>query len=1550
MLVTAIPFSPVMAEDAGTTSVEQPLYLLEDKALYSALNTQSSSELPKSLACTENTIYTRFTAKKAGTTQYMTLKSPSLGNKQPTDTNIRSYGVTSNNNTQYYVDFAAYNYYVIGYRSAQTKTGGTPVLDFCFFGSNVQRWPASGHPKITQKDKWITAVVSKADLTCVKDESSSSYKPAPSAGETGQYFTLKPWQSNDAATVGETFDVSFVAFFDDEAAATAFANAYNEDGDFASDYTSGSYNVFATVSYDSNAGPILMNGGKTLDVLLTEENASLQISVKKAGVRSLSLEGAVYTYVSSAPEIASVDDNGVVTPHSKGVAEITVTVTPVDGSETTFNFKLNVINDNSTAPVIFNASKLNFGVTNSLYTNQSAEATENEPAYKGWIANADGTSNDGLRYGLKGFDGDYSIYNHRYMAIRYKTNIGTFDESRTVVACNPVANNSYASTERLWGSTNYNDIVSDKEWNTAYIDLQNINGGDRYVAGYSGTMAKKSVLANSLNSFVIRMTPHDSSNISKKIYSGEYLNIAFVGFFTDTAQITDGWWSRTVTYKNNLDDTTEVKTYGYGSKITLNAESKPGYSFIGWYNEADEKITEIASLESDMTVTAKYEKPIVLYDQHALTAAANGFTNFSTGKTATTTMVSLSGTYANTFESAYDEDTDVLKFTEKSGYDSSQTQKVRFGNDDNINNNGIVFNVDVPGRAPYVKLGMTANADNYGDNILLRVSKEDTGYGPWWSWRVDFAAEGGVFDATTGYRDKGVGDSWEGKTISDGGKITGVFARPFNNSAKTEQAEMNVRYIAFFETKEAADNYVYAASEEYTVTYLEENGKVLTTQYYSKVSNSLTLTDMLPTAPAGQAFDHWCFNDGSAVPDNYVVTKNITLYPSFTAPGAVFDAVSITASAAYSNFISVSKQIDGNGYVYNIAKAKNTNDLPTTGLDPYSKVEFTFNSADNKVNMIDYPIMAVCYRGDFYDGKGETNLTVDNKTLWEGSDVSCVSSADWNLKLFDKTNAKKFYSGGSGSIKYPYTGILSKWVPTKLMMRISSSQTNYTDDNYFDLLYIAFFKTEAQAKSYTYAPTYSTVTVTYSTDEAKSVTISDGAKLSETIDDDAKTTTATYIVRNGESVTFTAVPNDDYNMDGWYNVTNGHNVLLGDGADTIDLEVTSGTELNVRFLENAVEKLGRLVVIPDRGVDGNAIGTISVDGVESDSWIDTYVSTRNSTRLTASVKDDYSNDYVFAFWWRLSSKTESFLGATDEIDVYPLGNQVYYQPVFAKKGATVKLYVDFANTVIGVIGAEVDNPDTEEPSVPKRAGYNVDNWVMDGTLSSDNVEVYKPSYTNIYENENSLTIVDSASNETTLTEENGLVYNAQVNLTPGQNHRRWYIIIENNGTFDENGKAVKTAFTLSHKDKYSYYHVLEGAVVISDVCKPEGEGAEYANSNYVHTLQVQQRDDNRIHFAASLNVNSGYELVERGVLMTNNAALADSGSFMINTPGVIEGRINETEVTDIYLVAKSKVKAGDTWYGRAYMIVKDRATGELETVYADEILSKTYTESTTVTD
>ncbi|MBQ7821258.1 MAG: hypothetical protein IJ391_03145, partial [Clostridia bacterium] len=66
---------------------------------------------------------------------------------------------------------------------------------------------------------------------------------------------------------------------------------------------------------------------------------------------------------------------------------------------------------------------------------------------------------------------------------------------------------------------------------------------------------------------------------------------------------------------------------------------------------------------------------------------------------------------------------------------------------------------------------------------------------------------------------------------------------------------------------------------------------------------------------------------------------------------------------------------------------------------------------------------------------------------------------------------------------------------------------------------------------------------------------------------------------------------------------------------------------------------------------------------------------------------------------------------------------------------------------------------------------------------------------------------------------------------------------------------------------------------------------------------------------------------------TNDASVADT--MEIDTPNIIVGRVNSdpATATKTFIINKTKVNAGDTWYGRAYIVYTEN--GETKTLYAD---------------
>ena len=314
-----------------------------------------------------------------------------------------------------------------------------------------------------------------------------------------------------------------------------------------------------------------------------------------------------------------------------------------------------------------------------------------------------------------------------------------------------------------------------------------------------------------------------------------------------------------------------------------------------------------------------------------------------------------------------------------------------------------------------------------------------------------------------------------------------------------------------------------------------------------------------------------------------------------------------------------------------------------------------------------------------------------------------------------------------------------------------------------------------------------------------------------------------------------------------------------------------------------------------------------------------YYSSRKTVELKAFVKDDHQKEYYPAYWMRKSDHV-AFMGVGDTLEAYPLGNQIFYEPVYGTINDNgvrqpIYLYIDYANAIIDERTSE-----TDKPALPKRAGYTVGEWKLT-TLGDDYVKVFMPEYTKSEFTGSSLTVNGKTVDA---------VYNSMVMLTAKSKDFKCFMISIDGGE----------AEVLSYNNVYEYYNIIKGNVVITE--SEEYPSGVSAPVSFVKNIQATSSDD-KLNFVAAHEVAAGYTLLERGVLMSDT--LYDDSVFKITHEGIIKGKIeNPTdEATGIYMVSKGSLKSESTWYGRAYMIVEDNITKTVTVIYADDIISGTYT-------
>lgn len=95
-------------------------------------------------------------------------------------------------------------------------------------------------------------------------------------------------------------------------------------------------------------------------------------------------------------------------------------------------------------------------------------------------------------------------------------------------------------------------------------------------------------------------------------------------------------------------------------------------------------------------------------------------------------------------------------------------------------------------------------------------------------------------------------------------------------------------------------------------------------------------------------------------------------------------------------------------------------------------------------------------------------------------------------------------------------------------------------------------------------------------------------------------------------------------------------------------------------------------------------------------------------------------------------------------------------------------------------------------------------------------------------------------------------------------------------------------------------------------------------------------DKNKVSFEATRDVPEGYELLEHGMLRTTDPLLATTDYMTEDNEGITKKKSSDTAQKGIYTLNIAVGNSTSTMiYARGYMITKNTATGEIETVYSE---------------
>ena len=703
-------------------------------------------------------------------------------------------------------------------------------------------------------------------------------------------------------------------------------------------------------------------------------------------------------------------------------------------------------------------------------------------------------------------------------------------------------------------------------------------------------------------------------------------------------------------------------------------------------------------------------------------------------------------------------------------------------------------------------------------------------------------------------------------------------------------------------------NAVYAVN----VNFNEFGKVILNGKEYSESFSANVKTDSSITLTAvtngDLPFMGWYAANGAKISDQkvleFVVCEDISLEASFFPTYVLFTPDSGLSGKSSSDIIATKVEAQGGvpAHInYNVPESKQAGDG--------SRFYMIFDAAQYPIGYTSsaFPYVKICYRTKEYTDSLDINIeNTAGARAWGAENFVMNNDGNFNTLIYNlskKSDGTNNWSNGNENLNTTSPIFENNFTESPLcqfQIRAAGLQSSKLKVGNLDIAYVAFFSDLEEAEKFT--PGGRSATLTLKVCEGGAANVGDVTVAGGTAYELEKFAK--------KDIVLTAVPCAGFQIDGWYNVTNGQNVLLSREL-SYTYSFDENTEIELRFYDEAVSVLQKLVINPDE----HNVGYVTIDGFEAigDGG---YYSSRKTVKLEAFVKGEKQNDYYPAYWHRLSDHV-AFMGVGSELEAYPLGNKIWYEPVYGKivdgQKQKIYLYIDHVHAVI----AEKMSAESA-PALPPRAGYEVEAWEKT-TLGNEYVEVYMPTYRKSEFEGSSLKVNRQTVNAS---------YDAKIIIT-AQNKDFKCFMISINGSEPE---------VLSYKNEYEYYNIIKGNVEIY-------ESASYpakVKENFINNVQTTVSDE-RINFIALHEVSDGYTLVERGVLMSKTKL--DKNEFTIDNNSIIKGKIEATteKATGVFTISKGSLSGEATWYGRAYMIVEKNDDKSIEVIYADGIAEGTYT-------
>ncbi len=148
--------------------------------------------------------------------------------------------------------------------------------------------------------------------------------------------------------------------------------------------------------------------------------------------------------------------------------------------------------------------------------------TENNTNWIRYVVSENGVNDNTYSITFK-YDDSFLAKEFKYIAIKYKSNIFTAKKSAIGPGLKYTSEDGTSKYYRFWGL--YPEFIGDTQEHLLLATLDSITGGDA-----SGVKSFSQIDSDSDISY-IRLGPWGQKNASMNIYAGEYLDIAYIGFF-----------------------------------------------------------------------------------------------------------------------------------------------------------------------------------------------------------------------------------------------------------------------------------------------------------------------------------------------------------------------------------------------------------------------------------------------------------------------------------------------------------------------------------------------------------------------------------------------------------------------------------------------------------------------------------------------------------------------------------------------------------------------------------------------------------------------------------------------------------------------------------------------------------------------------------------------------------------------------------------------------------------------------------------------------------